>query len=341
MRFIAAVLIALLISLAPAAAAPPQKNERPSSEALLMWINGYRAYPNLAAVPSAVRTMSRIGVFRDPDSAGVYVGFLAGVLNSHPVEAEDLIAKILPLPPEDQWVIVRAIAYSGLADWKGLMRSFRMHMPGRQAMMEKYLDGRLATLDQVAFRKNPGLLDKLKGGNADTAVNPAVLEPTPDTIDTLWGFYFATGAYQPVARIIAMVPWSKDRNNVDKLTLGGMAKFTLATNAARDHELLAMLKWAAKHQSKKSAAMLDEVIEAAETVDTAKIRKVALVAIEDLRRKGPGHKRDASLWGQLGQGALAVGCIAAAATGHVELGLPCVIGGAASSAALNVWGAQQ
>lgn len=79
------------------------------------------------------------------------------------------------------------------------------------------------------------------------------------------------------------------------------------------------------------------MIEAAETVDAARLRKKALADIEDLKRKGPGYKRNVSWWGQLGQGALAVGCIAAAATGHVELGLPCVVTGGISSAALSFW----
>jgi hypothetical protein len=42
----------------------------------------------------------------------------------------------------------------------------------------------------------------------------------------------------------------------------------------------------------------------------------------------------------IGQGALALGCIAAAATGQVEFGIPCVVGGAASSAALGYWNRQ-
>jgi len=47
------------------------------------------------------------------------------------------------------------------------------------------------------------------------------------------------------------------------------------------------------------------------------------------------------LWGKVGEGALAVGCIAAAAAGQVELGIPCVIGGATSSAALSAWDGQK
>jgi len=69
--------------------------------------------------------------------------------------------------------------------------------------------------------------------------------------------------------------------------------------------------------------------------------EVVDAAIDELRRKGPGYRRDISLWGQVGEGALALGCIAAAVTGQVEFGLPCVIGGAATSAALRVWDGQK
>jgi hypothetical protein len=40
-------------------------------------------------------------------------------------------------------------------------------------------------------------------------------------------------------------------------------------------------------------------------------------------------------WGQVGEGALSMGCIVAAATGQIELGIPCVVGGAAYSAGLQ------
>jgi hypothetical protein len=133
------------------------------------------------------------------------------------------------------------------------------------------------------------------------------------------------------------LPWSKDRQDTDKLTVGSMAKFTLASNAAHDTELLAMLKREVSRQPADVQPILKEVIEASETMEVAHMRKAALAAIEDLKRKGPGDKRDMSTWGQVGQGVLAAGCIAAAATGQVELGLPCVVGGALGSAAVNYW----
>ena len=120
-----------------------------------------------------------------------------------------------------------------------------------------------------------------------------------------------------------------------------MAKYTLAANAAKDAKLLAMLRSVAKYQPTDTKKELDEVIEAAETVDLARLRKDALASIDELKRKGPGYKRDVSLWGQIGQGALALGCIGAAAAGQIEFGIPCVVGGAVSSAGLRYWETQK
>ena len=329
----------------PAVAALPSYIEFTSLDAVSRWISNYRAKPEPARLPDAVRALSQLGTFKDPESSGVYVGFIAGVISANPARAEDLIGKMFPIEPAEQWTIVRAIAYSGHPEWKGLLQKFAPRMPLRQVMINKYLEGRLPTLDEIPLeKKSPTLWDKVRGQfQSDKEVKPTetTLDKSPELLDTLWGYYFGTGTYGPVARIIALLPWSNDRDSLDKLTIGSMAKYTLASNAARDTALLSMLKRASKNQPKNVTVVLDEVIDAAETMEITRLRKNALAALEELKRKGPGYKREISNWGQVGQGALALGCIAAAVTGHVELGLPCVVGGAASSAALSVWNNQQ
>jgi hypothetical protein len=237
---------------------------------------------------------------------------------------------------------VRAIAYSGHPQWQALLRKFAERMPSRQVMIDKYLAGKLPTLYQVSFDDKTSTWTTVKSYIPFTKPPPkeVALDPGPELLDTYWGVYFANGTYRPVSRIIAMLAWSTDNNSVEKLTLGSMAKYTLASNATRDPDLLAMLKRYRDNNPKAVVTSLNEVIDAAETVETAKLRKDALASIEELRRKGPGYKRNISLWGQVGQGALALGCIAAATTGHVELGLPCVVAGGVSSAGLGYWGAQ-
>ena len=343
--FSAVVVLAILILPAAASAATWRLDELSSRDDVLKWIDGYRNRPDPASVRIAMKVLSQRGVLRDSDASGVYVGFLAGVIGAHPAEVAGIVDKVLSaLADEDQWLMVRAIAYSGLPEWKALLAKFAGRMPSRRVMIDKYLDGTLPALEAVPLEaQKPALLDKVKNYFAGNSPKHGELtfDTSPELLDTLWGTYFATGNYRPVSRIIAMLPWSKETDSVEKLTVGGMAKYTLVSNATRSRDLLAMLKRASRHQPASVAPILDEVVEAAETLEGARVRKESLAAIEELKTKGPGYRREVSLWGKVGEGALAIGCIAAAAAGQVEFGLPCVIGGATSSAALQAWDGQK
>ena len=80
-----------------------------------------------------------------------------------------LVAKMLPIAPADHWVLVRAIAYSGLPNWKELLATFVDRMPTRRAMIDQYLDGKLPTLDQIDYQTaKPGMFDKIKVASSST-----------------------------------------------------------------------------------------------------------------------------------------------------------------------------
>jgi hypothetical protein len=338
---IAAALVAVVMLGNTAQAARPGP-ALDSLQASVDWINDYRRTHDLKRAPLAIRALSNFGGLKNPESSGVYVGFIAGLIGSHPDEADRLIDKMLPVREEDQWVIVRAIAYSGLPDWKDVMRRHAYQLDARQLMIADYLNGRLPPLTALEIKPSPTTWQRMKEAFAigwpgeKKSTRPIVLEPSQEVLDALWGYYLASGSYGPVLRMVEMLPWSKDRDNVDKLTVGSMAKFTLATNASRDKQLLDKLRTIrnAKSQTKDTRALLDEVIHAAEVADAAALRKEALAAIEQLKIKGPHYKKEISTWAKVGQGTLAVGCVAAAVMGQVYLGLPCVIGGGATSAAL-------
>jgi hypothetical protein len=341
LRRVAAVVVVLgllVAALAPARAVTPPASGFNSNEVILKWINDYRHRPDPERLPAVVHALSAMQAFKAAESSGPYVGFIAGVLGTNAARAEGLIAKMLSIDPADHWVLVRAIAYSGLPNWRELLATFVDRMATRRAMIDKYLDGKLPRLEQIDYRtEKPGMLDKIKSTLhiGKDQKKPVALEPTPELIDILWGYYLATGGYVPIQHVIKLLPLANDKDNVDNLTTGSAAKFTLASNAVRDSDLLAMLKWADKDQPKEVKVVLDDVIETAETVDTVHMRQESLAAIEELKSKGPNSKRELSGWGQVGEGALSMGCVVAAATGQIELGIPCVIGGAAYTAGLQ------
>lgn len=296
---------------AQAARQAKRGGEFASTEEVLKWINGYRKHPEPERFAAAVRAMFASALFKDVENAGVYIGFMGGVIGGNPAVAEQRVIELFPMSPEDQAILIKAIAFSGLPDWKDLLKRFVERMPARKVMLEKYLYGKAETLAEVAL---------------DNGAFP---------LDANWGYYFATGSPEPIRRIITALAWAKEKDSVDKLTAGSMARWTLAQNASRDMDLLMLLKRELPSVTGEARPILKDVVEAAETFEVARIRKDALKSIEQLKATGPQSNRDMAWWGQAGQTALALGCVAAGAMGHVEFGIPCVVGGAVSTAALK------
>jgi hypothetical protein len=353
MRY-AVFLTALFLLIPPAnAAIPPDIDPNASLAVVQRWIYNYRGKPDYGHVPAAVRVLFHAQTFKEPESAGIYLGFIAGAIGSNPARAEQLVDSFFPVPPEDEWVIVRAIAYSGLPDWRNLLRRVASRMPGRQVMIDDYLAGKLPTLANIPLEEaKPGMLDRLRGtfthnpfAGDDKDVKKVNVKITfansQDLLDTLWGYYFATGSHLPVERIISMLPWSKSRDTVDKLSVGSMARYTLASYAVRDAELREFLRSQLAQAPKDVKVPLGEVVDAADTVQLAAVRKDALAAVDELKAKGSDSRRNLDFWGQVGVGAVALGCVSAAALGQVAVGIPCVIGGSASQGLLSFWEKQQ
>jgi hypothetical protein len=346
-----AIVITMFLLMQPAdAAVTPDIDPRASLNVVQQWIYNYRAKPDYVHVPAAVRVLFHAQSFKEPENSGIYLGFIAGAIGSNPAKAEQLVTSFFPVAPEDEWVIVRAIAYSGLPDWRNLLRKVAPKMPGRQVMIDSYLAGRLPTLANIPLEETkPGMLDKLR---VVFTRNPFAKEvkkmkmaqtfaSNQDLLDTLWGYYFATGSHLPILRIMQMLPWTKSRDTLDKLTVGSMARYTLASYAVRDAGLREFLRSELANQPEAVKAPLGEVIEAADTVQLGAVRKDALAAVDELKTKGSDSRRDLDFWGQIGVGAVALGCVSAAALGQVEVGIPCVIGGSASQGLLSFWEKQQ
>ena len=308
------LLLLLLMTGSPLAAAEPAKHRFDKPEKILSWISNYRAQREPQRLPAAVKAMSRLNLLRDEDRNGIYIGFIAGVLGTNQLQAASLIAQMFPLPPEDQSVIIKAIAYSGLPNWQMLMKAVIERMPARHVLIERFLYGKEPLLMDLSFANGPAVLD------------------------AHWGYYFATGLYEPVTRIIAAIQWSTDRSDVKKLTIGSMAKWTLASNASRDKALLDLCRQELEVIARNKRAPLNDVVTAAQSFRTGKIRKDALAAIESLKRHPSKSNAKWYSAANIGSTALALGCVVAGVTGHAELGVPCVITGALSSAALKLWG---
>ena len=145
MRYAALVAASFMLIQPAYAEKTPEIDPRASLAVVQQWIYNYRAKPDYAHVPAAVRVLFHSQTFKEPENAGIYLGFVAGAIGSNPAKAEQLINSFFPVPPEDEWVIVRAVAYSEVPDWRNIMRRLALRMPARKMMIDSYLAGRLPT----------------------------------------------------------------------------------------------------------------------------------------------------------------------------------------------------
>src|ERR1700709_1002474 len=159
MRYATLVITMLLLVHPASAATTPDIDPGTSLSVVQQWIYNYRARPDYAHVPAAVRVLFHAQSFKEPENSGIYLGFIAGAIGSNPAKAEQLVTSFFPVAPEDEWVIVRAIAYSGLPDWRNLLRRIAPRMPGRQGMIDSYFPGTLPPSTPIPrATRGPGML---------------------------------------------------------------------------------------------------------------------------------------------------------------------------------------
>ena len=315
------------------------------------WIYNYRAKPDYAHVAAAVRVLFHAQTFKEPENAGIYLGFIAGAIGSNPAKAEQLVTSFFPVPPEDEWVIVRAIAYSGLPDWRNLLRQIAPRMPGRQVMIDSYLAGTLPTLTDIPLEEDKARhvrqvarrvhAQSLCQGRQDVAPE-AYLRQQPGSAGYTVGILFRHRLPHPdpahhVDAALEQKP--RHRRQADGRQHGALYAGELRSARCGICANFSAANW--REQPAPVKAPLGEVIEAADTVQLAAVRKDALAAVEELKTKGSDSRRNLDFWGQVGVGAVALGCVSAAALGQVEVGIPCVIGGSASQGLLSFWEKQQ
>jgi hypothetical protein len=130
--------------------------------------------------------------------------------------------------------------------------------------------------------------------------------------------------------------WGGDASAVEKITTGGTAKWTLASYAERDRDLLNLYRSEAERQPEKIAKPLKDVIVAAEAFESETIRKDQFGAIEDAQKAQMSNEAGMSKGATAGSIAIATGCVAATALAQPEIAIPCVIGGALYTGAVKL-----
>ncbi len=210
-----------------------------SQEELGKWFTYFYLNPEPQRVPEALEYMSNNGWLDKKNSISPFFGFLSGIFSKYPNEVPTWINS-LHLESESHYgVVVLGLWYSSLPDSQ--QRTYDL--------IEKHSNLK----PQFSYLYN----------GSPMAITDIPLEQGTWVLDALWGNFMATGNPAPVVRIITTLPWLDVKGDINKLSIGGAARWSLTSNAVQHRKVLEVCESEVKLQATNVANKLTEVLEAA------------------------------------------------------------------------------
>lgn len=170
------------------------------------WLMNYYLEPDPSRVSLAMSYLSETGFLGNAKRTPPIFGFLAGVLSTNPTLAPQLTKELSKLPDEHFSVVLLGLWYSNI--------------PNAKSIVYSYLDESETLSSQM---------DHLRKGST-MPITKIPLEQGPWVLDALWGNFFATGKTDPVERITEALPWIDVKGDINRLMVGGAARWSLSSN---------------------------------------------------------------------------------------------------------------
>lgn len=204
------------------------------------WMAHYHLTPEPARLIQAIDMLVALGALDQEARLQPAAAFLAALMAEDDGLAAVLSERIAEAPPAKQRLLARAIALSGLPQWRRLLTLLKRQVPARALEIETLLAGpdTRATLS-LAFDEAGVVLDMVVA------------------------HFMATGSEAAALRLVTALAGSLDDSDPIAARTGHKAKAALVLHAASDPRLLDVARREAAQQGEPLAGLLREVVAAA------------------------------------------------------------------------------
>lgn len=207
-----------------------------SQEEFGKWLTYYYQKPEPEKIIPAVRYMSENGFLDNGKSSPPIFGFIAGVFRENQGKVEIWVNSLNSLDDTSYSVVVLGLWYANLPESKERV----------YAMLEK----RPSLKEQFNFLYQ----------GSPMGITDIPLEQGAWVLDSLWGNFMATGSKEPVIRIMQALPWLDVKGDVNRLLVGGAARWSLTSNAIQHKKVMAICEDEASKQSLEIQEKLRAVV---------------------------------------------------------------------------------
>lgn len=205
------------------------------------WMSFYYVHRDTEAVVGAVREMFRRGWFDRESARPPLVAFLSSIFYQNQKQLEPWLAELDPLGLEQKKYLWLAMDWSGSSQAETLLRRLRDQHEGDTREF-------LETLIQEENRP---------------LVEMDISEPL--VLDILWGQFVASGDERCVQKVIGALHGLDGKGDVNKMLIGGAARWSLATNAKDHARVLEICKREVTSESGVVRKALNQIIREAES----------------------------------------------------------------------------
>lgn len=207
-----------------------------SQEELTTWFTYYYQKPEPAKIPDAIVYMSEAGWFEKKNTISPIFGFLSGGFRDNPKQISEWVEKLGSLKEKHLGVVILGLWYANL--------------PAAQKLVYEILEKHPTLKQEYSYL--------YKGTPMSIVQIP--LEQGPWVLDALWGNFMATGSKEPVKRIMSTLPWVDVKGDINRMLVGGTARWSLTSNAVQHQRILDFCEIEVSTQPTEVAEKLREVI---------------------------------------------------------------------------------
>lgn len=208
-----------------------------SQEDISKWLTFYYQTPDPARIPEAIEYMSQSGMLNKKNAIAPIFGFIAGAFKNNPDRVGEWVEMLNSVKEEHLGAVVLGLWYANL--------------PESQALAYTMLDKHPSLNSEFAFLRE----------GSPMSVEEIPLEQGPWVLDALWGNFLATGKKEPVERIMAALPWIDIKGNINKLMIGGAARWSLISNAVQHDRVFEFCQTSIATQPQDVIPKLREVLD--------------------------------------------------------------------------------
>jgi len=211
-----------------------------TEDQLSEWLMYYYLHPRPDLVVSATQFMSTQGALQKANVEMPFCVFLANVFAANAAKVETWFGELRTGAENQKSALALVLWMAGTSGSQDLLKSLSREGP---AGFQKYVN------ELVADDHRPDFLhDEIKD---------------PGFLDALWASFFASGDERYVKRIISALPLVQEKSDIERMLIGGAARWSLASNAYQHPKVMQICEAQLKELPAEQRAALAEVVQSA------------------------------------------------------------------------------